>query len=80
MMSREVEGVAWFSLCSGAVFVALQAMKALRGPEAVASSSGSRNHHTSYDQLIGNTPLIKLVKLSQITGRNIYVKVGSLPW
>jgi hypothetical protein len=30
---------------------------------------------SSYDQLIGNTPLIKLKKLSQMTGCDIFVKV-----
>lgn len=30
---------------------------------------------SSYDRLVGGTPLIKLEKLSQITGRNIFVKV-----
>jgi hypothetical protein len=33
---------------------------------------------SAYNQLIGNTPLIKLNILSEVTKRNIYLKVYSL--
>lgn len=38
----------------------------------------TRRYRSSYDRLVGNTPMIKLGKLSQLIGRNIFVKVISL--
>ncbi len=40
-----------------------------------SKQSKNNSNSTSYDQLIGNTPLIKLKKLSLMTGCDIYVKV-----
>lgn len=35
----------------------------------------SRKPTTTYNSLIGNTPIVKCLKLSELTGRNIYLKV-----
>jgi hypothetical protein len=55
------------------VQVATAAMHAVRrsGREKECSTEKS----SSYDKLIGNTPLIRLDKLSSIVGCNIFVKV-----
>jgi cysteine synthase A len=38
------------------------------------------NDLSAYNQLIGNTPLIKLHRLSQLCGKNIFLKVGTYPF
>ena len=60
-----------------ATSVAIGAM-VLRKDSQSSKHSNNNGNSTSYDQLIGNTPLIKLKKLSLMTGCDIYVKVRVL--
>lgn len=52
--------------------------KTFFGGSRSEASKKTRKHRSSYDRLVGNTPMIKLEKLSQLIGRNIFVKVISL--
>lgn len=70
-----------YRLWLGASFMlatAIVSTAALRSKKQKAIEREKSKTSTTYQQLIGNTPLIKLSKLSELTGRTILVKVCHL--